>query len=98
MVIVWQGRKYEKIRISRNEWILLIAGALIIVVAFVWDYSSFILSHFTVSELISLSGKDALFDLSLQYMPGHFPWMIFVLGELVILTAIGLLFRRYRRL
>ena len=35
-------------------------------------------------------------ELSQQYMPEHFPWLIFAVGETVILLAIGLFFRRYR--
>jgi hypothetical protein len=95
MVIILRGRKFEKARLNRMEWILLITGSLILILAFVWDYSAFLLRHYSFGELIILPDKNVLMELSRQYMPEYFPWPIFVLGEAVILLAIGLLFRRY---
>jgi hypothetical protein len=95
MVIILRGRKFEKARLNRMEWILLITGSLILILAFVWDYSAFLLRHYSFGELIILPDKNVLMELSRQYMPENFPWPIFVLGEAVILLAIGLLFRRY---
>jgi hypothetical protein len=95
LVIILHGQKFEKVMIHRREWILLIAGSVILILAFVWDYSAFLLRHYSFGELITLSDKTALMRLSQQYIPAHFPWLLFALGEAVILLAAGLFYRRY---
>jgi hypothetical protein len=96
-VLLYCGRKDEKVRINTFEWILLIAGSIIVIIAFAWDYSVFLLHHQALREILSPHGKTALFDLSLQYVPGHFPWIVFGLGEMFILLAVWRIYRRYRK-
>jgi hypothetical protein len=98
MVIIHHGTGHEKVRINRNEWIFLLSGSFIIILSFVWDYCSFMLRHYSIREIVSVPNKNALFDLSLQYVPVHFPWVLFAAGLALILAATGLLFRRHRRL
>jgi hypothetical protein len=97
VVLIYYSRKDEEVRIDRREWILLITGSVIIILSFVWDYSAFVLRHYSAGEIITLSDKNTLFELSLQYIPKHFPWLLFALGEALILLAVGLFFRRYGR-
>jgi len=97
MIIVFYDRQDATVRISGREWMLLIAGAFIVFLSFVWDYSAFMLRHYPLCEIFSVPDKYALFNLSLQYVPVHFPWILFMAGEMVILLAVGLLFRRYYR-
>ena len=98
LIIVFYDRQAATVRINPREWLLLVAGAFIVFLSFVWDYSAFMLRHYSIREIFSVPDKNALFDLSLQYIPVHFPWMLFIVGEVVILVAIGLLLRRCRRL
>jgi hypothetical protein len=95
LVILIRGITHERVSINRREWILLITGSGTIILAFVWDYSTFLLRHYSFVELLALPDKNALLELSQQYIPERFPWLIFTLGEAVILLAIGLFFRRY---
>jgi len=98
MIIVFYDRQALTVRINSSEWLLLVTGAVIIFLSFVWDYSAFMLRHYPVGEIVSNPDKNALFNLSLQYVPVHFPWVLFATGMAVILAATGLLFRRHRRL
>jgi len=95
LVIIIRDKTHESVNINLREWLLLITGSLIILLAFVWDYSVFLLRHYSFGELLILPDKNALLELSQQYIPERFPWLIFALGETVILLAIGLFFRRY---
>jgi len=97
LVIIIRGKAVDRVRIASGEWILLIAGSVILILAFVWDYSAFLLRHYSFGELILLPDKNALMEISQQYMPEHFPWLVFALGEAVIMTAVGMFFRRYRK-
>ncbi|HPW27372.1 MAG TPA: hypothetical protein PLY31_09575, partial [Tenuifilaceae bacterium] len=62
-------------------------GAMVVFLSFITDYTRFILHSFTLRELWSLPSKQALFDLSVQYIPFSFPWMIFAAGSAVIIAA-----------
>jgi hypothetical protein len=80
-----------------GEWILLLAGALLQFIAFIWDYSCFILKNYSYNELWSFPVKKTLYSLSLNYIPVSFPWAIFLFGEMCILGAIFLFCRKYCR-
>ncbi len=89
MTIIGFAQSGINVAIKNREWGLLIAGSLIVILAFIWDYSSFIFDHFTLDELIHLTGKKALYDLGMQYIPGSFNWFLFSLGMSVILSGIA---------
>ncbi len=83
-------------RLSAREWSILVAGALVVWMAYIWDYSAFILRHYGVGELWSLKTSQALYDLSMKYIPVAFPWKVFILGEILLLVAIFLYGSRLR--
>jgi len=86
-----------RIIIKWREWVLLIAGSLILFTAWSWDYSIFVLKHISISGLREFSNSDALFDFALEYIPQSFNWILFWTGELIILAGTGLIFFRYRK-
>lgn len=87
LFIIYFTDKHGKTRIIGREWILLISGSLIVIIAFCWDYSRFILQHYSFSEIFTVP-KDALFDLSLQYSPESFNWGLYSVGLAVIIGGI----------
>ncbi|HOC36792.1 MAG TPA: hypothetical protein PKL74_06980 [Tenuifilaceae bacterium] len=87
LVILKSAGKNSGFRITAISWATLIAGAMVVFLSFITDYTRFILHSFTLRELWSLPSKQALFDLSVQYIPFSFPWMIFAAGSAVIIAA-----------
>lgn len=85
-----------EVRINRLEWILLVFGALVVILSFTCDYSGFILEHYSFREIWTIP-KQELFDVSLSYIPRQFRWWLFILAELMILLATGLIYRRLNR-
>lgn len=88
--------KRRSTRIGRREWALLAAGAGGVFLAFIWDYSAYILKYYSAAKLWTVPSRD-LFDLSIRYIPVSFNWILFGLGELVILAGIGLFYLRNKR-
>ncbi|MEE4198271.1 MAG: hypothetical protein V2I54_11555 [Bacteroidales bacterium] len=84
----------NKTKINRKEWILLIAGASIVFLSFIWDYCRFLIRNLPQEELHQKSLRDQLFDLSAQYIPVQFPWGIFLLGVLVLIFSFWRFYRR----
>ncbi len=95
--IIWFSSRNIRVILKRKESILLLTGSLILIIAWSWDYSRFILQHISVSELLNFSNKNALYDFVQMYVPESFNWILYWAGELVILSGIGLFFFRYRK-
>jgi hypothetical protein len=95
VIIFYSSRK--NIHISLPEWLLFIIGAHILVLAFIWDYSKFILSRYSLGEIWRMPDSRPLYELGLQYIPHSFKWNLFWIGEIIIITGIILLFFRIRK-
>ncbi len=95
-VIIWYS-KDRLIRISLRKWAGLITGAIILFLSFIWDYSSFMLRHFRLSEILFSQDKDSIVSMSLTFIPEHFPWFIFLSGQILIIMVTILIWRRIYR-
>lgn len=93
MIIVYYDSFKDKVRIIWTDWALLIVGSLVLILAFVWDYSAFILEHYRFAQIWSVPSAD-LMNLALTYIPRKFNWFLFVVGECIILGGI---FRVWKR-
>ncbi len=96
VIIIFQSSR-KNIHISLTEWILFIIGGHVLILAFIWDYSRFILSSYTIGEIWRMPDAQPLYELGLQYVPHSFNWLLFWVGEIIILTGIVILFVRTRK-
>jgi hypothetical protein len=86
IVLVYFNDKNPILKINLKEWGLFISGSVIVILSFILDcYNCIHLYKGEVMEAVS------------QYIPRHFDWRIFWLGETMILTAIFLFFFRAKR-
>jgi hypothetical protein len=97
MIILSFSVKGINTRIATIEWGLLSGGSVILITAFTWDYSGFILEHYSFKEIWTLPDKQMLYNTALSYMPREFNWGLFVSGEVMIVTAVFLFFRRIKK-
>jgi hypothetical protein len=82
-------------RINRQHWFIMLSGAFVVFLAFIWDYCRFMLTNFSISEIWSFrADKKALFDFSMKYIPVSFPWWLFTLGAVGLLWSIWLIYKR----
>ncbi len=87
LTIIYFTNKSEKTVISKSEWGLFILGSLITIVSFTYEYSTFILQEFTLYEMFIPTEK--LMNYAIKFIPSIFPWWIFWIGFLIILSTIG---------
>jgi hypothetical protein len=92
MVILFKAERGKESRISGKIWAGLILGSLILISAFILDYSQHMLTHFSLPEMMQLNNPDVL-EVATAYIPGRFPWVFFAAGELVILASIAWYYR-----
>ena len=78
-----------------SEWILLIAGSLIIITSYTEGYIRNVIGEFRLSEIFSSSRKDEVLAYALGYIPRKFNWYIFTGGVLLHFIAVTHYFRRW---
>lgn len=83
-------------RLKASEWLILIAGALVVVVSFTWDYSGYILERYSLSDIWNMPLDGSLLEYAAGYIPRSFNWWLFGAGNLVVVSAIILIYRRFR--
>lgn len=81
------------IHLKVKEWILLIAGSLVVILSFIEDYLKYCSTH---KGITGIPGKDNLFMEISTYVPGSFNWYIFVAGEALLIAAIISFIKRAR--
>jgi hypothetical protein len=86
-----------KTRISKWEWLLLISGSVILILAFTWDYSRFVLNEYSFAEIWTLPNKQELYDYAGEYVPFRFNWFLFITGQLVIIAGILMVWARLKK-
>ncbi len=91
------SRKALNARILRAEWGLLITGSFILFISFIWDFSMFILRYYRFKDIWTIPERQSLYQTAVSYTPAKFNWGMFVLGELLILSAIMFYSRRMNK-
>ena len=94
-IVVLQEKGYE-VRIKKCEWALIAGGGLIIFIAFIWDTTRFIIQKGYLGKLLTLPHDQQFLQMMAQYQPVSFAWLVFILGEILILIAITLMMMTIR--
>ncbi len=88
----------EHLKIKAWHWAGLIIGAIIIIIAYTEDYVSFMLSDFSIFEMLNVSNTDSVIAKAGNYVPQDFAWWVFLFGIVIHLVVIADLFRTVRKL
>jgi len=84
-LIILTGRISSKVR---SHWLVLL-GAFVLFLSFIWDFSGYMLDRYSISEIF----KPGVSRLAIgQYVPYRFNWWFFITGELMVLAGIFLAF------
>ncbi|MFO8235004.1 MAG: hypothetical protein R6U04_06350 [Bacteroidales bacterium] len=92
VIIYFDYKNAEKFNICMKEWGLLIAGAFVVFISFIWDYSVFLISQVHISALFKSPEEGQ--SILTQYTPDKFNWFLFSIGTVVILAAIFFIYKR----
>jgi hypothetical protein len=93
LVLVYFSRTREKASMIAREWAILILGSVILILSWTWDYSGYILEHFSFREIWTIP-RGELFQVAQEYIPRRFNWGIYALGELIVLSGIIMIYLR----
>jgi hypothetical protein len=96
-IVMLQEKGYN-VRIKLSEWGLIIGGAVIIFIAFIWDHFRIIIREGLLGEYFNLLHNPRFNQVMAQYKPEYFIWPMFILGEIIILLSITLVIIRTKRI
>jgi len=92
-IIFLQGKGYA-VKLRLLEWGLIYAGSATILYTFTWDYSRIIIQGWPLLNSESSMGDTHFWEVISAYVPTYYNWYLFVLGEVLILCAVGLMYER----
>jgi hypothetical protein len=95
--IVFYTEKKKNVMVRWPEWTLLIAGSLVVIFAYTWEYLQFMLARFSLAELLGIMSNKEILNYGCTYVPHHFNWYIFGLAEVMHLAAVWMFCKRMRR-
>jgi hypothetical protein len=78
-------------------WSLAGLGAFAIFISFIWDYSALIIKNNLLPKFFNLAANSLFKSLVAEYVPTHYCWWLFILGEMLIGIAFFKVYSRYRR-
>lgn len=85
LIIIFAAEKENHVRINLTQWLLLITGALVLVISFIWDYLNYV--HGSGHSVWTPTSKKEMFYEIAQYTPQSFNWLLFWVGEFLLLLA-----------
>jgi hypothetical protein len=96
LIIVYLQEKGHRVRLVFHEWLLLISGSITAMISFMWDYIMYVSNNGNDALVWTLSSNQDMFDEVRNYMPVHFNWWLFGIGQGLIVLAILSVYIRYK--
>ena len=97
VIILYYRSKDETFRLTFYEWLLLIAGSLIVIFAYTRPYMEYMLDQYSISEMVHFRGNTKLIEYAAGFIPVKFSWFIYSLGQLLFFWSIFHIMRRMKR-
>ncbi|MCW3071418.1 MAG: hypothetical protein JWO44_1308 [Bacteroidetes bacterium] len=97
LVVVYFQEKGKKVFVNFHEWLLLIFGSITAIVSFMWDYIIYVSNYGDDIGVWTLSSNQNMFDEVRKYVPDHFNWGLFSVGQGLILISVFSICWRYKK-
>jgi len=90
LIILYFSRYKHNSNLYLREWIVLLCGSLIVIIAFCKDFYFYMTVHFPTIPVKQLFFSKHTFDYAAQYVPVRFDIALFLFGCVIICSAIGM--------
>jgi hypothetical protein len=95
--LIWYFQsKDQLLPVKMREWVMLAAGSIIVIWAYIEDYISFLHQEFSFPEIFFPKDTGRLIEFATHYVPQEFNWWVFWIGQLLIMLAIILWLNSHR--
>ena len=90
--------KNQSLKFKTKEVLLFVVGSLVILYTFLIDYGKLIFSNNFASQFFSLASNSNFLDIVSSFIPKYYSWLLFIVGEILILILIYLFWKRNKKL
>lgn len=97
-VILFFAGKGADTKILPLEWILLVSGAAVVFVSFIWDFMIYIARNSVIDEILTDPEKQSSLQIIASYIPQKFNWLIFIAGEIILVFTVCFYYLRMKKL
>ena len=87
LLVSRQERGYP-VKVSLTDWILIFGGALIILYTYLIDYTRLLIESGVLAGKNSPEAAENLVLMITSYIPESYRWLLFIVGEVLIVAAI----------
>jgi hypothetical protein len=94
LVMLYFQTEQSDFRLYTHEWLLILLGAVLIFITFIWNYFKIILSHNLVRDFFSLLENDQFKSIWSTYIPTYYNWTLFAIGMVMVYIALFSLLKR----
>ena len=74
--------------LSRTEWILLIGGAVLVYFSYTEEFTRYLMDHLPAGGIFGKESRKMASQLTVQFIPRHFRWWLFLTGYLAHLVTV----------
>jgi len=92
LLFIWLPHKGYPLRLSLPDWILLLSGSGIIFYTFIRDFLILFIRNSNISG--SLNDNGNFRELITTFVPSGYNWMLFIAGEIILISVSVLMIRR----
>lgn len=92
LLVIWFEAKGPIVKFGASAWVFLIVGSFLVFLSFIEDYSLMLLDYGIFSADIN-HPEQGFIEVIASFVPDKFNWLLFGLGELLILTSIFFIFK-----
>ncbi len=93
-IIIYLQQVGYNVKIKLTQWVLILSGAFTIFYTFIWDFTRIIIQEGLLSDFWNLADNEHFQQIISQYIPTYYNWYLFAFGEILILVALTLIYRR----
>jgi hypothetical protein len=87
LLIIGREEKGSRVKLQPIDWILIFSGAAIILYTYLVDVLKLIVASNMLASKGSLTAYEQLINLISNYIPDNYNWLLFIIGELLIISA-----------
>jgi len=81
-------------KMTRIDWLLVISGAVLVFISFIWDFSNILFTNHLHTEIFNLAESEPFRKIVSSYIPQYFNWPVFSAGIILIYLSIFRMIRR----
>ena len=94
VIILYYKTKIELFRVTFVEWLFLVLGSGVFIFTYTQPYLKFLLAIYSFSDILNLQDNKELLSYSGSFIPSNFNWLLFSLGEVLVLYPVFHMIKR----